>query len=488
MDDLLRHVYAPLAGTQVGALFWCVGEHQARWKSAVLEMVGEFTNRRYENARDYIYAENILAMLERGEDPQAAIVRRGREMGLHVYFSVRVNDNHFGTLQPEDLRSHPLHGELTRMRVDHPEWLLSSRAPRRFGASWDLSVPEVRANRLAHIEEVCRLYDWDGIELDWQRHAFHFPAGHGHRMMYALTDLQRAARKVTRALGVNRGRPYYLAARVSGSMEQCRRIGYDLPTWVQQGLVDILIPAAGGAATDPSINLAEFLDLCRGTDVQVYPGLDSGLPIRQTWPEDERTRDVLRTRAIAARYHRDGARGIYVFNWHANAESRRAQLTEIGSPETLRGKDKLYAATHYYDREDLYKGDALRGEVPVALVRTLTGDGPSFTIDIAEDGGAAPLDTVELRVRLDQWVKGDFVRVFWDGHELDGATVRYEPARRPALGDVSAVSWHTYALTPGQAGPGEHRARAVMEQRNPRIASDIVLTDVEVLVRYHSGA
>ena len=38
-----------------------------------------------------------------------------------------------------------------------------------------MAVPEIRQRRFDHVEEVCRRYDWDGVELDWQRHAFHSP-------------------------------------------------------------------------------------------------------------------------------------------------------------------------------------------------------------------------------------------------------------------------------------------------------------------------
>ena len=41
MDEFLDKVYAPMEETQVGAHFWCVGEHTARWESDVLETVGD---------------------------------------------------------------------------------------------------------------------------------------------------------------------------------------------------------------------------------------------------------------------------------------------------------------------------------------------------------------------------------------------------------------------------------------------------------------
>ena len=51
MDEFLDKVYAPMEETQVGAHFWCVGEHTARWESDVLETVGDVHGRVYENQR-----------------------------------------------------------------------------------------------------------------------------------------------------------------------------------------------------------------------------------------------------------------------------------------------------------------------------------------------------------------------------------------------------------------------------------------------------
>ena len=83
--------------------------------------------------------------------------------------------------------------ELTDMRAEHPEWLLGDQTSEWFALSWNMAVAEVREQRLAHVREMLR-YDWDGIELDWQRHAFHLPEEEAYRLRYVLTDLVRAVR------------------------------------------------------------------------------------------------------------------------------------------------------------------------------------------------------------------------------------------------------------------------------------------------------
>ena len=517
MEAFLDKMYAPMRDTQVGAHFWCMEQHQARWKSKVLEVTGDVYGRHYESVSAFTSIENVRAMLERGEDPQEAAIIRGRELGMHVYASVRMNDNHFNGAKPEDMPQ-MRDTALTQMRIDHPEWLLGDRTTEWFALSWDFTVPEVREHRYRHIEELCTLYDWDGVELDWLRHAFHLPEDYAYRMRYILTDLQRVVRRMTNELGEKRGRPFYVAARVSANLDTCRRIGFDIPTWVDEGLVDILIPS-GMSDTDPSIDVQGFVELCRGTDTAVYPGLDTQerfpghaadsrgpqggppahMPRSAPASEDHYTKDKMLNRAMAARYHEDGADGIYIFNWYSDGETRRELLNQIGSPDTLRRKDKIFATTHRYlvkaGAESTWYGafhnDRVWGEVPVALKRTLTGDGPTVTLDVVDDLAANAPREVELRIRLEEWMKGDVVRVLWDGAERDDMQSGYHPAHdnyanpfASPVSDVSDAVWLTCRLDPSKVSKGLHAVKVVLVQRHPQVDSDVVLTDVEVAVKY----
>jgi hypothetical protein len=392
---------------------------------------------------------------------------------------------------------------LTQVRKDHPEWCLgTTAAPRWAATSWNMAIPEVRQHLFNYIAEACRAADWDGVELDWQRHAFHFPDDEGYRLRYLLTDLQRAIRRMTEALGKERGRPVYLAARVAGSLEMCRRIGYDIPVWIGERLVDILIPA-GNAVTDASVDVAGFAELCEGTEVAVYPGFDSNLPDPFVGPEEPDEKDRLRTSAIASRYHCAGASGIYVFNWHANRDSKRLLLTTIGAPETLATQDKIYAATHrFIQREGAWRGafriDRIYGQVPVDLERTLTGEGPTITLDVADDFGAHKPTVVQLRLRINEWTHGDAVRVWWDGEALESPEIDYCRLGNPTppggafqplphwqdIAEVSSAVWLSWDLSEAVLSTGEHAVRIAVQERNPQVGVALALTDVELVVRY----
>ncbi len=486
-EQFLDKTYAVMKDTQVGAHFWSLGGSElGRWRRGEIAARAPGT---YQSAGHFVGSENLIAMYERGEDPHDALIERGHQLGLHVYGSVRMNDNHFGGMQPGDMAGSK-HPALADFRRAHPEYLIGDRTTEWFALSYDFSIAEVRQRRFDSIKELCELYDWDGIELDWQRHGFHFDQDYGYRFRYTLTDLQRAVRRLTDEIGARRGRPFYLAARVNGYLDMCHNIGYDIQTWVEEGLVDILIPA-GGAATETEAEVARFKEVCAGSDVVVYPGFDSGVPGLSPHPEGAYIKDQMMTRAISARHYAQGADGIYVFNWHADGETRRDLLSTIGAAETLRRKDKIYAATRrflVYEGEwrGAYRNDRIRGTVPVPLRETITGDGPTIVLEVADDLAQDVPSSLELRVRLEDWLRGDVVRVELDGAELEGLEATYELAS--PLSAVSATVWLSKALNPEAVSRGIHQVKVALVERNRLLDSDIVLTDVELVVRFGEAA
>ena len=497
MEQFLEKTYAVMKDTQVGAHFWSMeGVDFVQLKK------GNFPIKKtglYQSTPEFTGYGNRLAMYERGEDPHEAMIKRGHELGIDVYASIRMNDTHFSGMQPADMADSK-HPSLSDFRREHPEYLIGDRTSEWFALSYDFSIAAVRQHRFDSIKEICELYDWDGVELDWQRHAFHFDEDYGYRFRYTLTDLQRAVRKMADEISEKRGKPFYLAARVNGYIEMCNNIGYDIETWVDEGLVDILIPA-GGADTETEAEVDKFKEICEGTDIVVYPGFDSGVSQMPAYSEGPYIKDQMRTRGLASRHFAKGADGIYIFNWHANGDTRRELLSTIGSPETLRSTDKIYAATRRHlvyegDWRGAYKKDRLRGTVPVPLRVTMTGDGPTCILDVADDFSNDKPKSVELRIRLQDWLKGDKVKVELNGQEISGFETRYEHKANPDLvytyanqsvspvSDVTDTVWLLKDISMNKVKYGINKVKVVSVQRNELIESDIVLTDVELVVKF----
>ena len=498
MDEFLDKVFAPIENTQVDTLFWCVGEHQAKWESKILPVVGEHTGRIYEHAHAYNFNENILAMIERGEDPHKEMIKRARELGLRIFASVRMNDNHFGGAGIDQLKTLH-HSELTKFRIDNPELLLGDQTSEWFQLSWNFEHEQVRKHKMDHVKEVCELYDWDGIELDWQRHPFHFPKGYGYRLRYLLTDFHKRIKDLASDLSKTRNKDFSIAARVAPTLHTSKWLGYDVDAWVDDELIDLLIPA-GAAHTDPSINVEEYLELTQKNSVKLFPCLDARVDgwdfQNYAGPESPKYKDSLRTRAVAYNYLNSGVDGLYLYNWHANRESRRSLLNEIGTIDSLKDKDKIYAATHRYDPQTgewrgAFTYDRVWGDVPVKLDKTFSGIGPEIRITLHDRFASDSAPDILLRLRLEEYSQGDNVKILWDGNLLDNVELEYqlqEDAQGNPFGgqiyEWSSAVWLSAVLPESKANVGSHRIMVALAKRNAQVKSDVVLTNVEIVVKH----
>ena len=491
-DQLADQIYGPLEGTQVGAMFWSIGSHEAEWPSKVHERLGDGKGRKYDSMQALRHAENVWGMFERGENPFQTMVERGHELGMHVYVSMRMNDNHFYGTLPEDFKKN---NRGTKIRQDHPEWLLGPEdVPEQRGiGSWNMAIPEVRDHKLSYIKEACQQADWDGVELDWQRHPFHFPENHGYRLRYALTDLQKSLRQMATEISDQRGRPFYVAVRVATTLESCRRIGYDVPKWVTNELCDIVI-GAGGSGTDPGFEVSDFKKLAEGSGIQLYGGFDSlGRQETKRLVSHADWRDAW-IRAGAARYYDQGADGVYTFNWFPGKEDWSGLLNTLGSPQTLRGMDKIYTSLHrgptYLVKEKPNAvNDRIRGETSVVLYPTLTGDGPTFTVGLHDDLNSDPLKSIELHIELEHWAPEDRVQVALDGEILPPPSIRdvaEEDDNDPA--DVSENKWFVWGLSPNQAAKCEHKIKVILQNRDVRIRVPLIVKHVEIHITYEANS
>mgnify|MGYP004078984565 FL=1 len=179
-----------------------------------------------------------------------------------------------------------------------------------------------------------------------------------------------------------------------------------------------------------------------------------------------------------------------MFNWHADSHTRREMLTQLGSAESLRATDRVYAATHRFlvyegAWRGAYRPDRQLGQVPVPLRETLTDCGPVAELTVADDFTRDLPRRLELRLRLHEWVEGDEVVARWDGEELAAGTVSVD-----LTGDSTGVSrisgdiWLRFPLAPTRVGRGTHRVETVLRRRHPQLVCDLMLTDVELAVAY----
>jgi len=488
-QEIVDETFACLEDTQVDAMFWSIGSHEALFPAEHVERAGETSGRTYKSVRAMRHDENVWNLFENGENLYQGMVERGHELGMHVYVSMRMNDNHFYNTRPHEFKKL---NKGTKLRQNHPEWLLDvDDVPEQRGVgSWNMANVEVREHKLAYIREACAQADWDGVEIDWQRHPHHLPQFDAYRLRYTLTDLQRALRQMADEIAAERGRPFHVAVRVATTLESCRRIGYDIPVWTRDGLCDIII-GAGGSATDPGFEVTEFKRHTDGTDIRLYGGFDS--TYRQ---QADRLISYTEWRdrffsATAASYLDQGGDGVYCFNWFPKKDDWGPLLRSMGSLETLEGSDKLYSVlrrspTYLEGTGPNAVNDRIYGQTATVLMPTLTGDGPTFTISQHDDvvSRAADLTALQLHIEIAHWAPEDEVAVSLDGNELGAPTIIDVAEKDSAPPRVSENKWLVWDLRPEQIAKGQHQIKIVLVNRDSRISVPLTIEHIDLHVSY----
>jgi len=335
VSNFLAKRTTPLAGTQVGTIAFCPtssGFSNFTYKTAIGTILTKSGSEFGILPETRNIARNLIDL---GTDCLQAVTAFGHKHDMEVFFSMRMNDTHDVAHRPD--RPYFLYPPL---KYDHPNWLVGDpikRTPYGRWSSVDYTRQEIRDLAFGFLDEVCRNYDVDGIELDFFRHLCYFKstafggvASDQERAM--MTGLLRRVRVMTEQTGMARGRPILIAVRVPDSVGYCRDLGFDIERWLDDGLVDVLI-TTGYFRLNPweySVQLGHQ----RG--VPVYPCL-SDSRVRGETRFRRSSIESYRGRAMNA-WHA-GADGLHVFNYF---DPHAAIWSELGDVATLRDLDKLY--------------------------------------------------------------------------------------------------------------------------------------------------
>ena len=190
-------------------------------------------------------ARNLWLLAQRGVDHRARWLARCRHHGIEGWLSMRMNDCH-GLKEycqaEEGTETHwTRHWPSTWWR-EHPEL---RRAPYRLERSWegafDYSHEVVREHHLALVREVLGRFDMFGFELDWMRWGMMFAPGKEQAGLPILREFMRETKRLAEASAERVGHPVRLAVRVPAEPAACLALGFDVPRWAEEGLVDMVI-------------------------------------------------------------------------------------------------------------------------------------------------------------------------------------------------------------------------------------------------------
>ncbi len=402
-----------LAGTQVDTVAWSITKGDApNYDSRIQPVFGPA--HAHPGPRMGPMISNLKSLIEVGHCPLQAVVDFCHANGMEAFASLRMNDVHDSMW----------YRWITHWKRNHPQFLVdrTGMLPERklYVTAQDFVHQEVRERKFEIIEEVCQRYDIDGIELDFIRQPVYFsssmrgvPVDDGE--VAIMTGFLRRIRRSMDEIATRRGRPLLLAARVPDTFHLSRGIGLDLEQWAREGLVDILI--AGGGYAPNSLDVAEFARAAQKHGVLVYPCFNTGTLLRGSIVEQ--------MRALAANWRRAGADGSYLWNMFGPQEvkdQRHVALDEIGEPETLAGKTKLYGLDAQAFEHYAFVSS------PTPLPRLIQrGTSHEFTLAVADElapnaPARAPTE-IRMELRLQRPTAEDPLRLRLNGVSLEKGSV-----------------------------------------------------------------
>ena len=450
----VEDAYAPVdeaAGTSANTFAYGFGVGPTMFHGT---KVGEIWGSRVEDIGDvasWRARENVMSLLDRGLDPLDLIIDRAHEQSMDFWGSLRLTHS-------SDPAVDSLHN--WQFKIDHPEWVLQgdeSDPSRKNNFNW--IHPEVRAERFALIEEAVHRYDMDGFELDLTFSPYYFEADEVEQNRHILTSYLREVRRVVEEAGARRGRPMSLGARIPPSLRGNLEAGFDIETWLGEGLLDFVAPNVySHIPIDPDFPFEWVLDLAASSGCQVYPALGTAGGGLETY------------RATAASYWHKGAHGLYLpwFAWPVEAEQRQI-LTEIGEPEGLAGLPKTYVVAPLHEECARW---GYRGELPLELGQEPGGEAQTARLYIADAMDAA---RVQLRLRIRDLSGRDRIEVSVNGHALPADGFEYSP-----VGYLSG--WIAAAVPAGLLRQGRNEIGVRIIERAPRLTSRLIVEEVEALI------
>ncbi len=455
-ENFLARRTSPLAGSHVDAVFYCtISSGFSNFTHAT--KVGHILTRQVGDELNVAGKRNVTqALIDQGTDPLKLVQDWCHENGLECFWSFRMNDTHDGAHRPT--KEYPL---FPKLKAAHPEYMIGTYRKRPRHGSWtsvNYALPAIRDLAFQYIEEVCRNYDVDGIELDFCRHLSYFPsvafggeATDAEREM--MTSMLRRVRAMAEREGRTRGRPILIATRVPDSIPYCRAVGLDLEQWLKEDLIDILV---GGFYM--RLNPWEYLaELGKRYNVAVYAGLSESRVRGDAPPFSRNSMESYRGRAMRA--WQAGVHGVYLFNFFDPAG---AMLSEIGEPDKLRTLDKIYYATIRNRNPNGYLAGGKRFQtIPILTPQNPMGIrlGETRTIQLAVGGDVTGSQGSAPDVKLHLQLLG-----------ADSVVVRFNGTRLTT--DEQSGRWTVFPVDPALLKPGTNAVAITAQPKETPRSSD----------------
>ena len=441
----------------------------------------------------YRAGRNIHQLVADGYDPLTLLCDRCHEKGIWFIPSNPV------TLSGGDRAIDGGLGRKSDFVYEHPEFQVGAEEdPRASDASitrFSFLHPEVREERFQVSEELLARYETDGIELNMTDFVPFCRFDEVEELAPIMTQWIRDLREVARKAEEKQGRRKRIYVRIPAHPDAWRALGYDVPGWVSEGLVDGLIcqPGLTQGPVDQDPDLSGAVALVDGTQCRVLASFQNVLG-RQL--KQYATPQMIW--AAAANAYAQGADGFGIgdAHWTPNGwpwtHDEYQILRLLGHPDMLATTDKLYHVRS--ETQGVTKGVGWAPGVAPSLPQTLVeGEPVEVRLRISDElekwGALGRVESVQLRIRMIgiEPLLNE-VRIELNGQPLpdsilDIEDLNYRLISTGAVGPYGQV--YKYQLPPAHhPKPGHNRVSITLVKRDPNIENPFEVYDVDCDIRY----
>ncbi len=483
-----------LVGSGLDSLVYFAGSEGgvALYNSQVAQIWGDNV-KKWTHFVWYRASRHIQQLIADGHDPLKLLCDRCHQKGLFFIASNWVN------LSGGDRKTHGGQGRKSDFVYDHPQFQVGPEndpraehvAPTRFS----FLHPEVRKERFLVFEELLSRYETDGVELNLAEYVplckFSQVGQLEPLVTNWLRDLRRAAQKAEQA----QGRRKRIYVRIPTHPPAWKALGYDVPTWVSENLVDglICLPGLMEPPMDQSLDISEAIKLTQGTQCKAIFGFGDLLGTQL-----ERAATQSMFWAAAANGYHQGADGFAIVEHHftpngwpwTSEEYQTVRL--LAQPDMLATADKTYRAL-FVSPVQASRTDWLPG-TSRSLPQPLIMDQPvNVELRIADDLAAADdegkIEAVQLRVRLAGFEASlNEVRIELNGRLLPDSALQlndltYRLLKKGAIHPYGYA--FEYILTPEfYPRQGNNTVKVTLVKIDPNIELQMAVHEVDCSIAY----
>lgn len=420
-----------------------------------------------------------------GTDQVREVIKRGREKGLAVFPSLKLQD-------PSD--DSPLWlDRYGKLKMKHGKSICLNEPDATLAATdwcYDFSLDVVREEKLAMVREMLFDYQADGIELDFVFRPRYFRKAEVEKNTPLMSRFISQIRGLADEAGKQQGRVVPVSARVFHRRDENLKWGMDVETWLKEGSVNYIVGQMPYAVFDTGNREGQWMaEAANSGGAAAYIR-----PPRRSYDERSIIPHIEMFRALSQTLTWQGFAGLYIgyLPWPLS-DNEYTVLREMAHPDAQAWKAKRYVLPP--DESATYASGPTDRQLPVTLE---VGKRRKLSVLVADDLADAKLNgemrAPVLTIWLTDYCADDQVEIAFNGKSLgwpETEVINEGAARVPGtfptkLKDMPGYNahWLQFKLGMDDLQRGENLVEIELKKHEATSGWTSRINQIEIQTRY----